>query len=79
MVKDAMLCLKLRSQGSKNGMEILLVGSFGLVFIMLVNLLRPGLISIVEIFLVSVCLVAVFVGFLNAIPQTASTARFHLG
>ncbi|MDP2633987.1 MULTISPECIES: DUF2982 domain-containing protein [unclassified Pseudoalteromonas] len=65
MVKDAMLCLKLRSQGSKNGMEILLVGSFGLVFIMLVNLLRPGLISIVEIFLVSVCLVAVFVGFLK--------------
>jgi len=65
MVKHAMLCLKLRSQGSKNGMEILLVGSFGLVFIMLVNLLRPGTISILEIFLVSVSLVAVFIGFLK--------------
>ena len=60
-----MLCLKLRSQGSKNGIEILLVGAFGLVFIMLVNLLRPDVISIFEIFLVSVSLVAIFIGFLK--------------
>lgn len=65
MVEQSNTLLKLRAQGACHGIEILLVGAFGVVFIMLFNLLRPGAISIVEIFLVSVCLVAVFVGFLK--------------
>ncbi len=65
MVEQSNTLLKLRAQGASNGIEILLVGSFGLVFIMLFNVLRPGSISIIEIFLVSLCLVAIFVGFLK--------------
>jgi len=57
--------LKVRAQASRHGIEFLLVGGIGLVFIMLFNLLRPGEISIVEIFLVSSCLAAIFVGFLK--------------
>ena len=59
------LALKLRAQGAKNGIEVLLVGAVGLTFIMLVNLLRPTEISILEIFLVSACCAAIFVGFLK--------------
>ncbi|MBB1385113.1 DUF2982 domain-containing protein [Pseudoalteromonas sp. SG45-5] len=57
--------IKYRAQGTRNGIEILIVGAVGLAFIMAFNLLRPGEISILEIFLVSVCLVAIFVGFLK--------------
>lgn len=57
--------LKYRAYGAKNGMEILLVGSIGLIFIMLFNLLRPGEISIIEIFLVSLCIAAILIGFLK--------------
>ncbi|NMR24456.1 DUF2982 domain-containing protein [Pseudoalteromonas sp. NEC-BIFX-2020_015] len=57
--------LKLRAQGACHGIEILLVGAFGVIFIMLFNLLRPGEISIVEIFLISMSIAAVFVGFLK--------------
>ncbi|GAB0110262.1 DUF2982 domain-containing protein [Pseudoalteromonas distincta] len=57
--------IKYRAQGARNGIEILIVGAIGLVFIMLFNLLRPGEISILEIFLVSLCIVAVFIGFLK--------------
>lgn len=57
--------LKYRAQGARNGIEVLTVGSVGLVFIMLFNLLRPGEISILEIFLVSICLAAIFIGFLK--------------
>lgn len=57
--------IKYRAQGSRNGIEILIVGAIGLVFIMAFNLLRSGTISIVEIFLVSACLGAIFVGFLK--------------
>lgn len=59
------LALKLRAQGARNGIEILLVGAIGLTFIMLVNLLGPAEISILEIFLVSACCAAIFVGFLK--------------
>ena len=55
--------LKYRAQGAKNGIEILVVGSIGLIFIMLFNLLRPGEISIIEIFLVSLCIAAILIGF----------------
>lgn len=55
--------LKYRAQGAKNGIEILIVGSIGLIFIMLFNLLRPGEISIIEIFLVSLCIAAIVIGF----------------
>ena len=54
-----------RAKGARNGIEILIVGAIGLVFIMAFNLLRSGTISIVEIFLVSACLGAIFVGFLK--------------
>lgn len=57
--------IKYRAKGAKNGIEILLVGGVGLLFIMIVNQLRPGNISVVEIFLVSVCFAAVLVGFLK--------------
>jgi len=52
-----------RAKGARNGIEILIVGAIGLVFIMAFNLLRSGTISIIEIFLVSACLGAIFVGF----------------
>ncbi|MDN3378849.1 MULTISPECIES: DUF2982 domain-containing protein [unclassified Pseudoalteromonas] len=65
MVEQSNLLLKLRAQGASHGIETLLVGAFGVVFIMLFNQLRPGAISIIEIFLVSLCLAAVFVGFLK--------------
>lgn len=65
MVKHSNATLKLRAQGARNGIETLIVGSVGVVFIMLFNLLRPGEISIIEIFLVSLCLAAIFVGFLK--------------
>ena len=57
--------VKYRAQGARNGMEVLITGAIGLVFIMGFNLLRPGEISIIEIFLVSVCIAAIFVGFLK--------------
>ena len=63
MANIKMLILKYRAQGAKNGIEILAVGSIGLIFIMLFNLLRPGEISIVEIFLVSLCIAAILIGF----------------
>ncbi|WP_392344140.1 DUF2982 domain-containing protein [Pseudoalteromonas prydzensis] len=65
MVKRKLAVLKLRAQGARNGIEILTVGAIGLIFIMLFNLLRPGEISILEIFLVSLCLATIFVGFLK--------------
>jgi hypothetical protein len=58
-------CIKFRAQGACNAIEILAVGAIGLIFIMCLNLLRPGEISIVEIFLVSVCLAAIFIGYLK--------------
>ncbi|WP_404341106.1 DUF2982 domain-containing protein [Pseudoalteromonas mariniglutinosa] len=57
--------LEIRAQASRHGFECLIVGGFGLIFIMLFNLLRPGTISLVEIFLVSVCIAAIFIGFLK--------------
>lgn len=57
--------IKYRAQGARNGIEVLTVGSVGLVFIMLFNLLRPGEISLIEIFLVSMCIAAIFIGFLK--------------
>ncbi len=57
--------LQVRAQSSRHGIEFLTVGGVGLVIIMLVNLLRPGEISIVEIFLASSCLAAIFIGFLK--------------
>ncbi len=54
-----------RAKGARNGIEILIVGAIGLVFIMAFNLLRSGTISIIVIFLVSVCLGAIFVVFLK--------------
>lgn len=42
--------IKYRAQGAKHGIEVLIVGAIGLLFIMLFNLLRPGEISILEIF-----------------------------
>ncbi|CAM4388333.1 DUF2982 domain-containing protein [Pseudoalteromonas ostreae] len=65
MVKRKNTVLKLRAQGARNGIEILTVGAVGLIFTMLFNLLRPGEISIFEIFLVSLCVVAIFIGFLK--------------
>ncbi|MBB1341805.1 DUF2982 domain-containing protein [Pseudoalteromonas sp. SR44-5] len=65
MVKRKNTVLKLRAQGARNGIEILTVGAVGLIFIMLFNLLRPDEISIFETFLVSLCLAAIFVGFLK--------------
>ena len=58
--------IKFRAQGARNAIEAIVVGAIGLVFIMLFNLLRPGEISILEIFLVSLCLVAIFIGFLKS-------------
>ena len=57
--------VKYRAQGARNGMEVLITGAIGLIFIMGFNLLRPGEISIIEIFLVSVCIASIFVGFLK--------------
>jgi len=57
--------VKYRAQGARYAIEILIVGAVGLAFIMLFNLLRPGEISILEIFLVSLCIAAIFVGFLK--------------
>ncbi|MEL0648091.1 DUF2982 domain-containing protein [Pseudoalteromonas agarivorans] len=57
--------IKYRAQGARYAIEILIVGAVGLAFIMLFNLLRPGEISILEIFLVSLCIAAIFVGFLK--------------
>ncbi|KAA1152739.1 DUF2982 domain-containing protein [Pseudoalteromonas sp. FUC4] len=57
--------VRYRAQGARNGIEVLAVGAIGLVFIMLFNLLRPGEISILEIFLVSLCIAAIFIGFLK--------------
>ena len=56
--------LKVRAQSSRHGSEFLIVGGIGLIIIMLVNLLRPGEISIVEIFLATTCIAAIFIGFL---------------
>ncbi|MBB1371057.1 MULTISPECIES: DUF2982 domain-containing protein [unclassified Pseudoalteromonas] len=55
--------IKYRAQGAKHGIEVLIVGAIGLLFIMLFNLLRPGEISILEIFLVSLCIAAITIGF----------------
>ena len=57
--------IKFRAQGARNAVEVLAVGAIGLVFIMLFNLLRPGEISILEVFLVSLCIAAIFIGFLK--------------
>ncbi|ATC85642.1 DUF2982 domain-containing protein [Pseudoalteromonas arctica] len=57
--------IKFRAQGARNAIEVLVAGAIGLVFIMLFNLLRPGEISILEIFLVSLCIVAIFIGYLK--------------
>ncbi|KAA1155754.1 DUF2982 domain-containing protein [Pseudoalteromonas fuliginea] len=57
--------VKYRAQGARNGIEILIVGAIGLVLIMGFNLLRPDKISIVEVFLVSACIGAIFIGFLK--------------
>ncbi|MGJ8482705.1 DUF2982 domain-containing protein [Pseudoalteromonas sp. SYSU M81236] len=57
--------LRVRAQASRHGIECLLVGGIGLVFIMLINLLRPGEISIIEIFLATSCIAAIFIGFLK--------------
>lgn len=55
--------IKYRAQGAKHGIEVLIVGAIGLLFIMLFNLLRLGEISILEIFLVSLCIAAITIGF----------------
>ena len=55
--------VKYRAQGARNGMEVLITGAIGLIFIMGFNLLRPGEISIIEIFLVSVCIAGCFCWF----------------
>ncbi|NHH89866.1 DUF2982 domain-containing protein [Pseudoalteromonas sp. MB47] len=57
--------LKVRAQSYRHGSEFLIVGGIGLIIIMLVNLLRPGEISIVEIFLATTCIAAIFIGFLK--------------
>ncbi|CAM2804081.1 DUF2982 domain-containing protein [Pseudoalteromonas distincta] len=57
--------IKFRAQGARNAVEVLAVGAIGLVFIMLFNLLRPGEISILEVFLVSLCIAAIFIGYLK--------------
>ncbi|GAA58656.1 hypothetical protein P20652_0513 [Pseudoalteromonas sp. BSi20652] len=57
--------IKYRAQGASHGMETLVVGAMGLVFIMIFNLLRPDKITIPEIFIVSLCIAAVFIGFLK--------------
>ena len=58
-------CIKYRAQSARHGIEFLAVGGIGLIFIMGVNLLRPGDITLVEIFLVSACIGGVFIGFLK--------------
>jgi hypothetical protein len=65
MANKDKLNIKYRAQGARNGAEILIVGAICLVVIMAFNLLRPGEISIIEIFLVSLCIAAIFVGFLK--------------
>lgn len=57
--------LNIRAHASRHGIEFLLVGGIGLTFIMLFNLLRPGEISIIEIFLASSCIAAIFIGYLK--------------
>ncbi|NMF48427.1 DUF2982 domain-containing protein [Pseudoalteromonas arctica] len=57
--------IKFRAQGARNAIEVLAIGAIGLAFIMLFNILRPGEISILEVFLVSLCLAAIFIGFLK--------------
>ena len=57
--------LNIRAHASRHGIEFLLVGGIGLTFIMLFNLLRPGELSIIEIFLASSCIAAIFIGYLK--------------
>ncbi|WP_410477289.1 DUF2982 domain-containing protein [Pseudoalteromonas piscicida] len=61
-----MLEAKLRATADRNGVEFMLVGAIGLVVIMLFVNLRGTAITIVEIFLASAMLVAIFVGFLKS-------------
>jgi hypothetical protein len=63
MAKCKTAVVKYRAQGARHGAETLIVGAIGLIVIMLVNLLRPGTITIVEIFLLSACLGATMIGF----------------
>lgn len=61
-----MLEAKLRATADRNGVEFMLVGAIGLIVIMLFVNLRGTAITIVEIFLASAMLVAIFVGFLKS-------------
>ncbi|GAA75230.1 hypothetical protein P20480_1698 [Pseudoalteromonas sp. BSi20480] len=66
-----------RAKGARNGIEILIVGAIGLVFIMAFNLLRSGTISIVEIFLVQCLPWSYFLlGFLKN-PRTLLQLNFE--
>ncbi|MBQ4833965.1 DUF2982 domain-containing protein [Pseudoalteromonas sp. MMG010] len=60
-----MTSIKYRAQGARHAIECIIVGAFGLVFIMLFNILQPTVISIIEIFIVSVCVVSILIGFLK--------------
>ncbi|GEK09400.1 DUF2982 domain-containing protein [Pseudoalteromonas sp. McH1-7] len=61
-----MLEAKLRATANRHGAEFMLVGAIGLVVIMLFVNLRGTPISIIEIFLASAMLVAIFIGFLKS-------------